>query len=103
MDNVQYYTLSPRKGKEPVYAVVVLASAHDSGNGLTIMVDKVHCLDKDQVPAVRSVFQKLSLLSLRYCDDGQVASMASWECEHTAYNAKKGERLAASPTDDGLL
>ena len=103
MDNVQYYSLSPRKGKEPVYAVVVLASAHDSGNGLTIIVDKVHCLDKDQVPAVRSVFQKLSLLSLRYRDDGQAASMASWEGEHTPYNAKKARRLSASPTDDGLL
>ena len=103
MDNVQYYALSPRKGKEPVYAVVVLASAHDSGNGMTIMANKVHCLDNDQVPAVRSVFQKLSLLSLRYRDDGQAASMASWEGEHTPYNAKKARRLSASPTDDGLL
>ena len=63
-----------QKGKEPVYAVVVLASAHSSGNGLTITVDK------------------LSLLSLRYRDDGQVASVASWEDEHTPYNAKKAKR-----------
>ena len=67
------------------------------------MVDKVHCLDKDQVPAVRSVFKKLSLLSLRYRDDGQAASMASWEGEHTPCNAKKAMRLSASSTDDGLL
>ena len=67
------------------------------------MVDQVHCLDKDQVPAVRSVSQRLSHLSLRYRDDGQVASMASWEGEHTPYNAKKARRLSASPTDDGLL
>ena len=99
MDNVQYYSLSSRKGKEPVYAVVALASAHDSGNGLTIMVDKVHCLDKDRVPAVRSVFQKLCLLSLRYRDDGQAASTPSWEGEHTPRHAKKARRLSASPTD----
>ena len=102
MNNVQCYTLSLTQGKEPVYAVVVLTSAHDSGNGLTIMVDKVHCLDKDQVPAVRSVFQKLSF-SLRYCDDGQAVSMSSLEGENTPYNAKKARRLSASPTDDGLL
>ena len=103
LNNVQYYTLSPRKGKEPVTAVVVFASAHDSGNVLTIMVDKVHRPDKDQVPAVRSVFAKLSLLSLRYRDDGQAASMASCEGEHTPYNTKKARRLSATPTDDGLL
>ena len=91
VDNVQYYSLSPRKGKDTVYAVVVLAIARDSGNGLTIMVDKVNCLDKDQVPAARAVFQKLSLLSLRYRDDSQVASMASWEGERTSYNAKKAK------------
>ena len=83
--------------------MVVLASAHDSGNGLKIIVDKVHCLDKDQVPAVMSVFQKLCLLSLRYCDDGQAASMASWKGEHTSYNTKKARRLSPSPTDASLL
>jgi hypothetical protein len=97
MDNVQSYSLPPRKGREPVYAVVVLASAHDSGN------DKERCIGKDQVPAVKSVFRKLCLLSLLYRDNGQAASMASWEVDHTPFHSKKARRLSVLPTDVDML
>ena len=99
MSNVQCYTLSSRKGKEPVYAMVVLASAHDGTNGTTFIVDKIQLLEKDRVDAVRLVLHKLSLLSLRYNAESQVVGTTCWEGDRTPLHAKKARRLCHSPTD----
>ena len=41
MDNVQYYTLSPTCGKEPVYAIVVISNVVEHGDKTMYMIDKV--------------------------------------------------------------
>ena len=40
MDNVQYYTLSPTRGKEPVYAMVMISAVYRGKNNL-YMIRKV--------------------------------------------------------------
>ena len=99
MFNVQYDTLSSRTGKQPVYAVVVSASAHDGEEGLTIMVDKVQLLGQDRVAVVKSVLHRLCLLSLQHKANVEAATPKRWEEEHTPYHAKKSRRLCYSPTD----
>jgi hypothetical protein len=102
LSNVQFFTLSARKAKEPVYAMVVVVSAHDGEGGTTFMVDKVHVLDKDRVNAMKPALQKLNIQSLRYRADGQAPAATIWEADRTPFNAKKTRRLSYSPTDASM-
>ena len=41
MDNVQYYSLSPSSGREPVYALAIISSVTMYDAKMTYMVDKI--------------------------------------------------------------
>ena len=61
MHNVQYYTLSSTRGKEPVYAMVVISNASNHEGKLLYMADKVAKIDDQaQVSNLITHFKKLS-------------------------------------------
>ena len=59
MNNVQDYTLTGRKPKEAMYAMIVISSMQEALGVTTYMVDKVdtHVLDRDSIPMIRSLFR----------------------------------------------
>ena len=61
MDNVQYYSLSPTCGKEPVYAIVLISNAIENNAKTMYMIDKVaKVADKSMRSQVVQHFKKLS-------------------------------------------
>ena len=61
MNNAQHYTLSSTRGKEPVYAMVVISNASNHEGKLLYMVDKVAKIDDQaQVSNLITHFKKLS-------------------------------------------
>ena len=51
--NVQFYTLSSSLGRDPVYALAVIAGAHKEGDRIVYMMDKVQRLQPSDVKNVR--------------------------------------------------
>ena len=61
MNNVQYYSLSSTRGKEPVCGMVVISNAPNNEGKLLYMVDKVAKIDDQaQVSNLITHFKKLS-------------------------------------------
>ena len=61
MDNVQYFSLSPTCGKEPVYAIVLISNAVENGAKTMYMIDKVAKIeDKSMRSQVVQHLYKLS-------------------------------------------
>ena len=61
MNNVQYYSLSSTRGKEPVYAMVVISNASNHEGKLLYMADKVAKIDDQaQVSNLITHFKKLA-------------------------------------------
>ena len=58
MKNVQYFTLSSRKPKQPVYAMALVASAHASGDETTYTMDKVHIANEEDFFDRSEVYQR---------------------------------------------
>ena len=103
-DNVQDYTLTSRRPKEPVYAVVIISSVQEVSGVTTYMVDKVnaHMIDSTNISSVRSLFRKLARISQVSESHGKLNKTPEWLPNQTPYTAKKARRLPASPTDDQL-
>ena len=102
MSNVQYYTLSSRKGQLPTYAMVLLGSSHVTGGITTFMINKVQTLASTDVGAIQKLFGKLSLLGKKAAiamDMSAKSPSASWSDDGTPFKAKKARRLALSPSD----
>ena len=63
MDNVQYYTLSSARGKEPVYAIVIISNVSKHDGTLMYMIDKVAKVeDAGAISGVINHLKKLSRL-----------------------------------------
>ena len=95
--NVQNFTLSSRKPKQPVYAMALVASAHASGDETTFMMDKVHIINEADLAAVCAVLRKLHMLSC-----SSVGEKRECPPDATPLDAKKSRELAESPTDVSL-
>ena len=92
--NVQNYTLSARKPKQPVCAMALVASAHASGEETTFMMDKVHIINEADLAAVCTVLRKMHMLSC-----SSVGGKREYPPDATPLDAKKSRKLAESPTD----
>ena len=103
-DNVQDYTLTSRRPKDAVYAVVIISGVQEVSGVTTYMVDKVntHMIDSDNISSVRSLFRKLSRIAQVSESHGKLNKTPDWLPDQTPYKAKKTRRLSASPTDDQL-
>ena len=104
-DNVQDYTLTGRKPKEAVYAMIIISSVQEVSGRPSYMVDKVNTrlIDKSNMPSIRSLFRKLARIAHASESNGKLNSPPAWLPNQTPYTAKKARRLSASPTDDQLL
>ena len=105
MSNVQDFTLTNRKPKEPVYALIIISNVHlnDSSNeNLTYMVDKVGMLrNSDEVPLIRCLLRKLAQTTCSSSRSAPTKQTPDWQ-NQTPYSAKKARRLCDTPTDAPL-
>ena len=103
MNNVQYFTLSSRKPQQPVYAMVVVGSAHVTNKVTTFMINKVQIIAAADVDLVCKLFGKLSTLSKQISNDTTPRSSTSaWSDTLTPFRAKKARRLTGTPTDASM-
>ena len=95
MENVQDYTLTSRKPKEPVYALIVISSMHE-GKGdspqRTYMVDKVDVQSSENIPMIRNLLQKLAAVAVSSECKGKPNSKPDWSNDQTPRSAKKARR-----------
>ena len=64
MSNVQDFTLTTRKPKDPVYALIIISNVFSEGASLTYLVDKVGVIpSSSDVPVIRSLLRKLGQTS----------------------------------------
>ena len=106
MSNVQDFTLTTRKPKEPVYALIIISNVHfnDSSNeNLTYMVDKVGIVQSsDDVPMIRSLLRKLAQTTPLSSKLSRTTQEAGFRDDQTPYVAKKARHLCNTPTDVSL-
>jgi hypothetical protein len=103
MNNVQDYTLTGRRPKEAVYALIIISSVHEASTGVhrTYMVDKVNIINQpDSIPTLRSLLRKLARIPIQ--DTGMPNCTPEWQNDKTPYTAKKARRLGNTPTDDAM-
>ena len=107
MDNVQYYTLSSTRAKEPVYAIVVISSVSKHDGKIMYMIDKVAKVEeKGTLSDVINHCKKLSYW-LKTEDDGQIGNPSrsrtfSVSSMCTPYTVKKSRRLSEQPSGASL-
>ena len=103
-ENVQDYTLTGRKPKEAVYAMIIISSVQEVSGVTTYMVDKVntHMIDKSNMPSMRSLLRKLARIAHVSESHGKLNKTPEWLPNQTPYTAKKARRLSASPTDEQM-
>ena len=103
MSNMQDFTLTNRKPKDPVYALIIISNVHfnDSSNeNLTYMVDKVGMLrNSDDVPLMRRLLRQLAQTT---CSGSSSTPRKPPFREEGPYSAKKARRLCDTPTDATL-
>ena len=103
MNNVQNYTLTSRRSKEAVYALILISSVHESQQGRTYLVDKVQIIDKpDHMPLLRGLLKKLAEISCASECSGKLNAAPDWRDDVTPYAVKKARRLSCTPTDADL-
>ena len=107
MNNVQYYSLSSTRGKEPVYAMVVISNVSNHEGNLLYMADKVAKIDDQaQVSNLITHFKKLSKW-LKNEGAGENATSGrsrtfSVSSTQTPYTVKKSRRLSEQPSGASL-
>ena len=92
MDNVQDYTLTGRKPKEAVYALIVISNVHEESENsarLNYMVDKVQVQSGEDIPAIRAMLRKLMQIFTTEPCKQKLNNTPDWSKEQTPYNAKK--------------
>ena len=105
MSNVQHFTLSSRKAKQPTYAMVVLGSSHVADGTIKFMLNEVQMLTSDDVASTRKLFRKLSFLSDRSGNAMDAASPSQkreWTDTISPFRAKRARKLADCPTDASM-
>ena len=103
MDNVQYYSLSSRQGRDPVYALLVISSVAVAAEKRTFMVDKIRIIpDKSSVASYLPLLSKLNTLSMGLECEGTNARTPPWKEDQTPYSAKKARTLSEYPSGDSL-
>ena len=106
MNNVQYYSLSPTCGREPVYAIVVISNVVEHGDKTTIyMIDKVAKVeDKNMRVEIIKHFKKLSwpLGESEGHDSRRKSRTFSPISTETPYTVRKARRLSFSPSDASI-
>ena len=106
MNNVQYYSLSPTCGREPVYAIVVISNVVEHGDKTTIyMIDKVAKVeDKSMRVEIIKHFKKLSwpLGESEGHDSKRKSHLFSPTSTETPYTVRKTRRLSLSPSDASI-
>ena len=105
MDNVQYYSLSPTCGKEPVYAIVLISNAFETDAKTMYMIDKVAKIaDKSLRSEVIQHFKKLAwpLGESEGKESRRRARTFSASPQVTPYTVRETRRSSASPTDGSL-
>ena len=107
--NVQDFTLTGRRPKEAVYALIVISGVHDVEVNLedsprrTYMVDKVNLVTQpESIPMLRSLLRKLARIPTTSQCEGKPNSTPDWSNDKTPYTAKKARRLGVSPTDSEM-
>ena len=107
MNNVQYYSLSSTRGKEPVYAMVLISNVTNHEGQLLYMVDKVEKIDdQGRIPNMIAHFHKLSKWLKNQGDDettsvGRSRTFSQSSCQ-TPYTVKKSRRLCEQPSGASL-
>ena len=107
MNNVQYYSLSSTRGKEPVYAMVVISNASNHEGKLLYMADKVAKIDDQaQVSNLITHFKKLSSwlkneAAGENATPGRSRTFSVSSCQ-TPYTVKKSRRLSEQPSGGSL-
>ena len=101
---MQDYTLTSRKPKEPVYAVIIISSVQEISGVTIFMVDKVNTrlIDRGNISTVRDLFRKLARIPHESESHGKLNKTPEWLPDQTPYAAKKARRLSASPTDGSM-
>ena len=104
-NNVQYYTLSPTCGKEPVYAIVVISNVIKGKDGMMYMIDKVAKIEMPgQQMEVIQHFKKLAWpLGVNDSEQPRRTSRTfSPSSRETPYSVRKSRRLSFGPSDASL-
>ena len=109
MSNVQDFTLTNRKPKEPVYALIIISNVHLTGgqggddSHMTYMIDKVGMIpSSEDVPMIRNLLRKLEQTSGASSRSAPTKQEAGFREDQTPYSAKKARRLCNTPTDATL-
>ena len=103
MQNVQDYTLTSRKAKEALYALVVVSSVHEREGVFTYMLDKVSIIDgPGAVPTLCNLLHSLESISNKTLCSDKANATPEWREDMTPYSTKKPRRLSYSPTDDPI-
>ena len=104
LNNVQDYTLTTRRAKDAVYALIVISSMHEAPGGTphqVYMVDKVSILNRSaDVPMIRDLLGKLASIPIMAESKEQPASTTTLDIDASPFHAKKSRRLSYNPTDD---
>ena len=102
MDNVQYYSLSPTRGKEPIYAIVMISSVSMNKDQRMYMIDKVAKVeDKTSLPLIIQHLKKLSWI-LKGNKSAPSERSGTFSPSSTPYKVKKARQLSECPTDGSL-
>ena len=103
--NVQFYTLSSTKPREPTYALVVLGSSHIAEGVVHHMMNKVQRLAASDLQAIKTHCKKLWFL----CKKNAVLQSTSpapkrdvADSTTQTFKAKRAKRLSAQPTDASI-
>ena len=104
MENVQDYTLSSRRGKEPVYALIVISSVREapekSSNANIYMVEKVQPVKSESVESLRPILRRLTRFAMKASNSTAThGTPIKWTPDRGPGHAKKARRLGAHTTD----
>ena len=72
------FSISVKKARTPFYALVVIASAHDTGGNRKYMVDKVQEVSSSEIESIKTTLNVLSRISLGVDVAEMAPLVATW-------------------------
>ena len=96
--NVQFFTLSSRKAKDPIYALVSLGRSYMANGTPHFMINKVHTIEPRQVSDSKILFKKLQMLSTKMGRPSDATAQTPAQ-RRTSFGAKRARTLGVCPTD----
>ena len=104
MDNVQYYSLSPSSGKDPVCALAIISNVTMHASKMTYMVDKIAKVNDEA--KLSNIIRHLKKLSWVFRDSEFTPNSGprtfSSSVASTPYTTKKARRLSGQPSAASL-